>query len=154
MNDGWIKLHRKSLDSVVFTNPNLWQVWSYCLMRANHKETKVFFNGEEITLTPGQFITGRMQGAKDCKMKESTFRNQIVKLKNLQKLDSKTDNKKSIITVVNWRVYQTENIKEDSTSDNKRTTKGHRQECNNETIFKTNGNPDSITNFRLRQTYV
>lgn len=129
---GYIKLHRKSLDSAVFKSPNLWQVWCYCLMRANHKETKIFFNNQEITLKPGQFITGRFAGAKDCHMKESTFRNQMRKLQKLENLDIKSDNKKSLVTIVNWAVYQCSEINEDSKKTSKRTTRGHRQECKNE----------------------
>lgn len=126
--DGWIKLHRKSIDSSVFKNPHLWHVWTYCLMRANHKQVKVLFNGAEIELQPGQFITGRFTGSVDCNMKPSTFRNQIVKLKTLQKLDIKSDNKKSLITIKKWTNYQGLNNFEDSKEDTKRTTNGHRQE--------------------------
>jgi hypothetical protein len=50
----------------------------------------------------------------------------------MQNLDTKSDNKKSIITLVNWAQYQFETNNEDSKMDNKRTTEGHRQECNNE----------------------
>ena len=103
---GWIKLHRKSIESAVFQNPNLWQVWTYCMMRANHTTQKILFNGEEVTLQPGQFITGRYAGAKDCNMKPSTFTDQLNKLKILKMLDITSDNKKSIITLVNWGVYQ------------------------------------------------
>jgi len=126
--DGWIKLHRKSIDSTVFKNPHLWQVWTYCLMRANHKQANVFFNGSEILLQPGQFITGRYAGSVECNMKPSTFRNQIAKLKTLQKLDIKSDNKKSLITIKKWTYYQGLNNIEDSKTDSKRTTNGHRQE--------------------------
>lgn len=135
--EGWVKLYRKSLDSSVFSNPNLWQVWTYCLMRANHRETKIVFNGEEIILLPGSFITGRFQGAKDCFMKESTFRDQLSKLEKMKNLDIKSDNKKSLITVVKWASYQGEDFQPDSTSDNNPTTTRHRQECKNERKIKS-----------------
>jgi DNA replication protein DnaD len=125
MDLSYVKLYRKSLDSTVFQNANLWQVWSYCMMRANHKTTSVLFEGKEIILQPGQFISGRYEGSKACKMKPSTFRNQIDKLKQLKTLDTKSDNKKSIITIVNWGRYQGSINLQDSTLDtsldNKRT---------------------------------
>lgn len=150
--DGYIKLWRKSIDSIVFQNANLWKVWCYCLMRANHKETKILFNDEEITLMPGQFVTGREKGAKDCNMNPSTFRDQILKLKKLKNLDSISDNKKSIITIVNWAYYQGNEIYPDSKPDNNPTTTRHRQECKNDkknNIYVQNSffNPDTDEKF-------
>lgn len=125
MDFSYVKLFRKSLESTVFQNANLWQVWSYCMMRANHKTTSILFEGKEIILQPGQFICGRYEGSKACKMKPSTFRNQITKLKQVKCLDTKSDNKKSIITIVNWNRYQGSLNLSDSTLDtsldNKRT---------------------------------
>jgi len=100
-------------------------------MRANHKTTKILFNGEEITLKPGQFITGRYAGSKDCNMKPSTFTDQLKKLKKLKKLDITSDNKKSHITLVNWGVYQTGEAESDTTSNIKPTPNRHRQEWKN-----------------------
>lgn len=159
---GWIKLYRQSIESSVFQNEKLWKVWTYCLMRANHKESKILFNNEELILNPGDFITGRFEGSKDCNMKQSTFRDQLNKLQRLGMLDILSDNRKSIIKIVNWNKFQNEQIekpenpestsdsrknsesqasiddsesfklKPDSTSDNKPTTSRHRQECKNE----------------------
>lgn len=119
--EGWVKLWRKSIDSESFRNPNLWKVWCYCLMRATHKTTKFKFNDEVISLQPGQFVTGRFEGAKDCRMKPSTFRNQISRLIAGGNLDIKSDNRKSIITIVNWDYYQSDTEKEDSTLVENRT---------------------------------
>lgn len=131
--DGWIKLYRKSIDSIVFQNEKLWKVWCWCLIRANHKSGhSEYFEGKEITLNPGQFITGRFQGAEQCNMKPSTFRDQISKLKALSNLDIKSDNKKTLITVVNWGLYQFNEAESDTKSDNKPTTNRHRQEVKNE----------------------
>lgn len=90
-------------------------------MRAAHKKTKFKFNDEIVSLQPGQFVTGRFEGAKDCRMKPSTFRNQISKLIAGGNLDSKSDNRKSILTIVNWDYYQSDTEKEDSTLVENRT---------------------------------
>jgi hypothetical protein len=135
-NNGYIKLHRKSLESVVFENPNTWKVWCYCMLRANHKKTMVQFEGEEIILNPGQFITGRYHGAEGCKMKPSTFNDQIRKLKKLKNLNTKSDNKKTIITIVNWVFYQCNGETPGINSDNDPTTTQHRQECKNDNNVK------------------
>ncbi len=132
MDLSFVKLYRKSLASSVFQNANLWQVWSFCMMRANHKTTKVLFEGQEMILQAGQFITGRYEGSKACNLRPSTFRDQLYKLKRLKSIDIKSDNKKSIITICNWGFYQNprnlSDTKSDIRSDNKPTTTRHRQE--------------------------
>lgn len=116
--DGWIKLHRKSRESVVFQSANLWKVWCWCLIRATHKRRKILFAGKEIELKPGQFITGRFQGAEECNMKPGTFKDQIYKLEKLKNIDTKSDNRKTLITIVNWEEYQHLELQSDSSSDN------------------------------------
>lgn len=102
----WVKLFRKSLDSPVFQNPNLWQVWCYCLMRANHKQSKILWNKSEIILREGEFITGRFQGAKDCNMNPNTFYLQLKTLEKLGNITISSNNKNSLVTIVNWASYQ------------------------------------------------
>jgi len=126
--EGWFKVHRKIIDSVVFQNPNLFKVWLYCLARANHKENAILFESKKIIIKAGQFITGRFEGAKDCKMNPSTFRNQLNRLRIIGNLDIKSDNKKSIITIVNWELYQNSNKTLDNSLDNKRTTRGQQED--------------------------
>ena len=87
--DTWIKLYRCSLNSQVFQNAELWKVWCYCLMRANHEDCWVAVltgRGEtEVELKRGQFIYGRKQAAKDLRMKQSSVRNRMKKLENMPK---------------------------------------------------------------------
>ncbi len=128
MSAGWVKLYRQSMDSSVFRNPNLWQVWCYCLMRANHTSTKIIWNSKELTLEPGQFLTGRFEGAKDCSMKPSTFRNQLALLSKLENLDIKSDSKASLITVLNWSKFQQNEAESDSGRTAGRTTEGQQKD--------------------------
>ena len=106
----WLKLHRKSLDSVVFANAELWKIWSWCLMRASYKTNHVPIQtgrGETVvTLEPGQFICGRNEAARALKMKPTTFRNRLAKLKKLGNIDTQTTPHFSIITVRHWETYQ------------------------------------------------
>lgn len=133
--DGWIKLHRKLLDSKIFGNRNLLQTWIYCLLRANHKENWVSVpkgTGQtEIKLEPGQFIWGRHKASEEMRMKPSTARNCLEKLKKYQKVDIKQDSKYSIITVVNWKEYQEIGQQIGQQVDNKWTTGGQQVDTDN-----------------------
>jgi len=128
MNGGYVRVYRKTIDSQVFQNEGLLKVWLWCLLRANHKEQWVSITTgrgtTEVHLLPGQFIFGRKTAAKELKMKPSTVRNRIQKLKNMRNLDIQTDTHYSIIIVLNWDTYQVPNKKEDRQEDNQRTGKG------------------------------
>jgi TusA-related sulfurtransferase len=138
---GFIILKREFLESVLFQNPKLWLVWCYCLLRANHRDKSILFEGQEINLKAGQFITGRYKGSDECYMSPSTFRNQLMKLKKLKLLDIKSDNKKSIITIINWASLQDSKQNQDSKSDNKkRITKGQQKDTDNNDNNDNNDN--------------
>jgi hypothetical protein len=137
--NGWIKLHRCLIDKPIFDNPKLLKTLTWCLFKAAHKPTKLLVGRQMVELQPGQFVTGRNSAAKELKMKPSTAWDCIFVLKGNQTIDIKSNNKYSIVTVVNWATYQ---IPEEI-SDNK-------------TDSKPNHKPDSKsdTNNKLRSKEV
>jgi len=106
MNRGYVKLWRKSLDNGWLQNHELWVFWCYCLLRANHKKVMVKIGFQEIILLPGQFIFGRFRAAQELKMTEWKIRACLHYLKVCGNLTIKTASKFSIITVINWPLYQ------------------------------------------------
>lgn len=118
--NGWIKLHRKSLESSVFRNPTYWQVWCWCLMRANHEDNKIPFNGRDFTIVMGEFITSIEKGSLECNVTERKWRNAINYLKKTNRLTIKTTNKFTVISIQNWKDYQVkdnENVEQTSNKD-------------------------------------
>ena len=73
---------------------------------------------------------GRQKAAEELKMPESSVRNYMDTLKKLKILDIKSDNKFSVISIVNWELYQCDEGKEDFKSDNNRTINGQQQDTN------------------------
>ncbi len=113
--DGWIKLHRKVIDSQVFASSGLFKLWCLCLMKANHVENWVDVEGltTPIKVMPGQFITGRFSlhgdyypRKKKNNKSPSTLWNWMQKLENMENLNIKSYTKYSIITIINWNEYQ------------------------------------------------
>ena len=94
----------------------------------------------EVEIHPGQFIFGRDSAARELKMRPSTVRNRIKKLKNMQNLDIKADKQYSIITIKNWAIYQDPEIKKDSKEDRQRTGKGQAKDTDNHLNNVENGN--------------
>lgn len=121
-NQGWIKLHRKSLESSVFKNPKIWTVWCWCLMKANHQPTKIPFNGKDLIVGRGSFITGREKGASECHISEQEWRTAINYLKSTNRITIKSTNKYTIITIYNWDLYQQDNQQTNQPVTNKQPT--------------------------------
>lgn len=127
---GWIKLHRKLLLSNCFKNPKALHVWIYCLLKASHKEHDQMVGRQKIKLLPGQFIYGRSRAAEELNMKKSTVNDYIKILQKAGKIDIRSNNKFSLITIVNWDFYQHGEEKPDIKSDSKSTSNGHQMGTN------------------------
>jgi hypothetical protein len=108
---GYIALHRKTIESNVFQDDGLFKLWCYCLMRATHKERDFLHGGVLIRLRPGQFVTGRKVLTEELNSTEQKVRTRLALLEKMGNLTIKSTNKYSIITVVNWGYYQTERNK-------------------------------------------
>ena len=107
MNQGWIKLHRQLLDNpIVMKDAEHAAIWMYLLLNATHSEYPALFKGERITLKPGQLITGSISIGKALSINESKVRRVLNNFKSDGQIDRQTSNKNSLITVINWHVYQ------------------------------------------------
>lgn len=109
-DEGWIKLHRKSVHSQVFQSEGLWKLWSWCLLRANHKDAwisiKTGRGTAEVLVKRGEFLFGRKSAAKALKKNESTIYKRMMKLKSMGNLDIKSNTHYSIVTIINYELYQ------------------------------------------------
>ena len=133
MQRGYVKLWRKSLDSALIRNPELWLFWTWCLLKASHKEKKVMVGYQEITLAPGDFIFGRFKASEELCLSERKIRTCLKTLKKTENVTIKVTNKFSIISVINWPLYQGGGNESDQQSDQQATSKrpasDHKQEC-------------------------
>ncbi|UTH01650.1 DnaD domain protein [Macrococcoides canis] len=146
---GWIKVHRQLMDSPIFDNEKLFKVFMYCLMKASHKEHKQLVGKQVVILKPGQFVFGRKKASAEANMSASTLWSYMLTLKNLDTIDIKSNNKFSVVTIVNWGLYQQEEENHDSKRNNKRTT--DEQQTNNkrttdEQQMDTNKNVKNVEN--------
>lgn len=114
MNHGYVKLYRKVMDSFVWTNPNMYKLWSLCLMKASHESRKFLFNGKEIWLNSGEFVTGRdaitfemNRGVKsEHQVNSTSVWRWLKKFESEQMLNIKSTTKYSVISINNWEEYQ------------------------------------------------
>jgi len=130
-DEGWVKLHRKSIHSQVFQTEGLWKLWTWCLMKANHENRWISIKTgrgiSEVFVKRGQFLFGRNTAAKELKMRPRTVHKRIVKLENMQNLALKSDTHYSIVTICNYDLYQSSQEDEGT---GKGTTKGQARDTN------------------------
>ena len=160
-NQGWIKLHRKILDSTVYTSgdAHLFQLWIYILLKVNHKKSRFLFNGEEITIKPGSGVFGLNQIVKDLtglknenkpkfKKYRSIYFRRLKLLQNMKNIELKPTNKFTIITVVNWDQYQQNEtqvkLKRNSSETQVKTNKNDKNVKNEKNDNKINTELDKI----------
>lgn len=106
----WIKLHRKIIESQVFNNEGLLKVWLWCLLKASYTERFVYLKtgkaGIEVKVFPGQFVFGKYTAAKELKMDPSTVYKRMQKLKNLGNCNLESNQQYTLVSIINWSVYQ------------------------------------------------
>jgi DNA-binding transcriptional regulator YhcF (GntR family) len=85
---------------------------------------------EELTIEEGQFVTGRFTIATDLKANPNTIYKRLDSLRRLQFLNIKSNNKFSVITIVNWELYQGNGDESNNKSNNKVTTKEQQSNTN------------------------
>lgn len=133
---GWVRFYRVVIENGWLRDHKLWAFWSYCLLKANHKEATILVGGQQLRLLPGQFWMGRKKAAEDLNMSEQNIRTCLRKLEKLENITTKPTNRGSLITVVNWSLYQSQGG-ETNQQDNRCLTSNqpaanHRQEVKKE----------------------
>jgi hypothetical protein len=133
MYRGYVKLWRKVIDAGWLKNHKLWVFWSWCLVKASHKEMDQIIGCQSVHLMPGDFIFGRKAAAKEVYMGEQSIRTLIDFLRKSQNLTTKVTNKFTIVSIVNWGLYQSEENETNQQSNqpltNNQPTTNHKQEC-------------------------
>lgn len=112
--EGYIKTYRKLMDSAVWQDPHYLKLWMYCLMKASHKEREILIGSQIVKLNQGEFVTGRKSLTDDLnkgmkpslKLSELTWWRYLNNLEKFEMLNIKKTNKYSIISIVNWCLYQ------------------------------------------------
>lgn len=112
MEKGWIKLHRKILKSALWKDCNMAQkvVLITLLIMANHENNEWIFNGEKYKCKPGQFVTSlksiQEKAGQDISIMQ--IRTSLLKFENYGFLTRVATKRSSLITIENWRLYQSD----------------------------------------------
>ena len=128
--NGYVKIHRKLIQWGWYKNYIVKDVFLHLIFTANFKDVP----WENTVIKRGQVVTSYKSLAEDLGFTIRQVRTAINKLKSTREIAVKATNKYSIITVVNWEDYQTDEEKE--TSKTTSTATNERQTSDNQTTFK------------------
>lgn len=149
--DGWVKLHRKLLETSWIGRPNIVALFTHLLLNANHQDKKFFWNHEEITIKKGQQITGLKSLSQKTGLTIQQVRTGLRILEESQTLTIKTTNKFSVVTICNWDLYQSTNKqltnKQQTTNKQLTTNKNVRMKERKNIVSKDTSDAESINDF-------
>ena len=129
--EGYILIWRKLQDTSFYKNSYTLHLALHLLMKANHQDKKIVFNGEEVEIKRGQAIVGRKTLALETGISEGTLYDKLKILKKCDFINIKSNNRFSIITITNYESYQNPNNKKQQQkqqpANNQPTTSQHKQ---------------------------
>ena len=110
MNDkGWIKTYRKIQECWIWIDKEPFDkrsAWIDLLLTANHSDKKILFNGELITVQRGQILTSIRKLSEKWKWSYDKCARFLKLLVDDGMLQKESDNFRTLLTIVNYEVYQ------------------------------------------------
>lgn len=141
---GFIKLHRKLIAWGWYQDYVVKCLFLHLLLTANFKETQ----WRDRTLKEGQVVVGTKKLSQELGFSVQQVRTAINKLKSTSEITVESTNRYSVITIVNWQEYQSDdrpfNNQINTQVNNQATNK---QQTNNKQI--TNKTPDTYYKNKL-----
>jgi hypothetical protein len=114
MSQGWIKLHRKIMDSELYSFKEPFckpMAWIDMLLLANHKDAVFFKNGKPVTVKRGQLAYSTRELAKRWNWSQ----NKVIRFldflsktntQNGSQVNMQKTNITTLITILNYNKYQ------------------------------------------------
>ena len=136
---GWISIHRKIQQSDIWLDKEPFDkrsAWIDLIMMANHEDKQILFNGKFMEVKRGEKITSLKQLSDRWRWSRSKVRRFLNLLESGSMIELKTKQRYTSYKVVNYNVYQNEDIDKR----NKVETKSKQSRNKVETKTNTNNN--------------
>lgn len=158
---GWIKLHRSIMCSDTFSRLNAIQklIAIYIILDANHEDGIWYdkYKNLEVDIKRGQTVVSRSKivnewFAGDKEVTERKARTALSKLEKVGFLTSEATNNYTILTVLNYNVYQQSENKSDQVVDHE-ATKGRPRDDQETSLNKNVKNVKNDKNEKKKNIY-
>lgn len=141
---GWISIHRKIQDNIIWNDKpfNRGAAWIDLIMLANHENKKIIFNGSMVEIKRGEKITSLRKLSERWGWSRGKTKKFLNLLKDENMIEFKTDHQKTTYKIVNYNVYQNEDL-------NKRATEkplNDQQKATEKPLNDTNNNINNYNN--------
>ncbi|WP_233510686.1 hypothetical protein [Staphylococcus pseudintermedius] len=151
---GWISLHRSIEEHWTFKEKrkfSKFEAWIDILLMVNHKDKKIALGNELIVVKRGQKITSIRQLCERWHWSNNKVKNFLKMLEDDGMLNVKSDAKKTLLTVVKYDVYQSQNLEMRRESDANASQMHHESDAK-ATRMHTNNNDNNVNNERKIKT--
>ena len=127
MSEGWIKLHRSIVDNWVWNDKPFTrgQAFVDLLLDVNHADNKVLINGQLIEVKAGEKITSLNALAERYGWTIKKVRNFLDLLETDKMIERKRAQHYTLIKVLNYGIYQAQDLDEGHTKGTQRAHRGH-----------------------------
>src|SRR3990167_7185075 len=137
---GYIRLHRCLLENPISKKPVYAWLWTTLLLLANHQPNKFMWNGDIIIIKEGELLTGRKELSLKTGIPETTIEDILKYLERQHQIRQQKTTKFRIITIIEWKKYQSPDIKSDNKPKTSRrqadTNKNDKNDKNDKNISK------------------
>lgn len=141
---GWISIHRKIQDNIIWNDKpfNRGAAWIDLIMLANHENKKIIFNGSMVEIKRGEKITSLRKLSERWGWSRGKTKKFLNLLKDENMIEFKTDHQKTTYKIVNYNVYQNEDL------DKRATEKplNDQQRATEKPLNDTNNNVNNVNN--------
>lgn len=131
---GWISIHRKIQQSDIWLDKEPFDkrsAWIDLIMMANHEDRQVLFDGKFIEVKRGEKITSLRMLSEKWKWSRNKVKRFLKLLESGSMIELKIDHQKTTYKIVNYNVYQNEDLSKRPQKDHKKTTDGPQTDTNN-----------------------
>lgn len=110
INSGWVKLYRKLMDNPIWLEERFTkgQAWVDLIMLSNFESRIIVCDGEKTVIERGQVFTSIVKLSKRWKWDRKTVSKYLVFLEKERMIKKESDNKKTVITIINYSNFQGE----------------------------------------------
>lgn len=129
--EGWISLYRKLLNASWFNKSEYVHLWIYLLLKANHQDKEIYIGNEKVIVKRGQLLTSRNKLAEVVHVNENKIYRILKCFENEQQIEQHKTKKYTVISIVNYDMYQKGEQESEQQMNNKRTTNEQQMNTNN-----------------------
>jgi len=122
MHRGYIKVWRKIQESFIWEDSEILKIFIYLIMSANYQETEFLFNGKKEILKRGDLMCGRHKLSAELGISENKIYRVLAILEKEQLIEQRKTNLFTIVSILNYNQYQSNEQLNEQPVDNQQTT--------------------------------